>query len=473
MSPESYHRKLALDQSRHGEFNSGASAKNCTSLSCGFRYSSVSFGIDVANERSLMLINSLYRNFAKRLLDITIAAVAGVCLSPVLAVTAFLVVCKLGRPVLFRQQRPGKDGQPFHLLKFRTMTDGRDANGNLLPDSQRLTNFGKRLRETSLDELPALWNILLGHMSIVGPRPLLMQYLPRYTPRQACRHDVRPGLTGLAQVSGRNLLAWEDRFELDVQYVQNLTLWQDITIVARTFGAVFARRGISHEGSVTMPEFMGSPALQPEERGVYVIGAGGHAKVVIALLQSLSYEVNAIFDDDAETHGNVIRGATVIGSVGSIADHPRRPTVIAIGNNLLREDIAGKFDLPWLTAIHPNASVDSSVRIGEGTVIMDGAIIQPDTVIGNHVIVNTAASIDHDGNIEDFAHIAPGCHLAGGVHVGANSLIGIGTSIIPLMHIGKRCIVGAGSVVVNAIDDDQVAMGVPARSQSATIKRVA
>ena len=168
-----------------------------------------------------------------------------------------MIRCKLGTPVLFRQQRPGLGGRPFWLLKFRTMTEARDAAGNLLPDAQRLTGFGRFLRATSLDELPELLNVLKGDMSLVGPRPLLMQYLDRYTPEQARRHEVRPGITGWAQVNGRNAITWEEKFKLDVWYVDNWSLWLDIKIIFMTVWKIFKREGISQPGQATMEEFRG------------------------------------------------------------------------------------------------------------------------------------------------------------------------------------------------------------------------
>jgi sugar transferase EpsL len=193
----------------------------------------------------------------KRLMDIAIAGIALVILSPVLLVLAVLVRLKLGSPVLFRQVRPGKNGKPFTMLKFRTMMDARNENGELLPDDQRLPAFGRMLRSTSMDELPELWNVLRGEMSVVGPRPLLMEYLPRYTKAQARRHEVSPGITGWVQVNGRNSLSWEEKFALDVWYVDNRSLALDLKILLRTLAAVVKRQGISSDGHVSMPKFMG------------------------------------------------------------------------------------------------------------------------------------------------------------------------------------------------------------------------
>lgn len=194
----------------------------------------------------------------KRLVDIVASAAVLVVLSPVLAVTALLVCIKLGSPVLFRQVRPGLDERPFGLIKFRSMTDARDAHGELLPDARRLPPFGRWLRSTSLDELPELWNVLRGDMSLVGPRPLLMQYLPLYSSEQRRRHEVRPGLTGLAQVEGRNALTWDEKFAADVRYVDCQSLWLDLTIIARTVTMILRRDGISAPGEATMPPFTGT-----------------------------------------------------------------------------------------------------------------------------------------------------------------------------------------------------------------------
>ena len=194
----------------------------------------------------------------KRLLDITAVLLATPLVLPVVVFLAVAVRRRLGQPVLFRQTRPGRDGQPFELVKFRTMTDARDGNGNLLDDAERMTPFGRWLRASSLDELPELWNVLRGDMSLVGPRPLLMEYLPLYTPEQARRHEVRPGLTGWTQVKGRNALDWEEKFRLDVWYVDNRSLWLDIRILALTIVQVLRRDGISAAGHDTAPKFTGS-----------------------------------------------------------------------------------------------------------------------------------------------------------------------------------------------------------------------
>ena len=194
----------------------------------------------------------------KRAFDIAASASALVVLSPVLAITAHKVKKELGSPVLFRQTRPGLHGKPFEMIKFRTMKDATDKEGNALPDSERLTEFGKKLRASSLDELPELWNVLKGDMSLVGPRPLLMEYLPLYNAEQAKRHNVRPGVTGYAQVNGRNSLSWEDKFKLDTWYVEHQSLWLDMKILLKTVKKVIIKDGISAEGEATMTKFTGT-----------------------------------------------------------------------------------------------------------------------------------------------------------------------------------------------------------------------
>jgi lipopolysaccharide/colanic/teichoic acid biosynthesis glycosyltransferase len=194
----------------------------------------------------------------KRLFDVVASGTALLVLSPVLLSVAYMVHKNIGSPVLFRQVRPGINGKPFEMIKFRTMLDAVDVDGNILPDSARLTRFGNFLRSTSLDELPELWNVLRGDMSLVGPRPLLMEYLPLYSPEQARRHDVRPGVTGWAQINGRNAISWEDKFKLDVWYVDNQSLWLDIRILLLTVKKVVVRDGISADGEATMTRFYGT-----------------------------------------------------------------------------------------------------------------------------------------------------------------------------------------------------------------------
>lgn len=194
----------------------------------------------------------------KRFFDLVVSAFALIVFSPVIVIVAWQISRKLGTPVLFKQTRPGLNGKPFTMIKFRTMRDAVDKSGTPLPDSERMTSFGNFLRSTSLDELPELWNVLKGDMSLVGPRPLLIEYLPLYSKEQARRHEVRPGVTGWAQINGRNAISWEEKFKLDVWYVDNQSFWLDIKILFLTIKKVFIKDGISADGHVTMPPFEGT-----------------------------------------------------------------------------------------------------------------------------------------------------------------------------------------------------------------------
>jgi len=199
----------------------------------------------------------MYRKFGKRLIDIVVSFLWLIVLMPLLLILAILIRFKLGSPILFKQDRPGLNGKIFRLYKFRTMTDERNEYGELLPDEERLTSFGKTLRATSMDELPELWNILKGNMSLVGPRPLLVEYLPLYSTEQLRRHNVRPGLTGHAQINGRNAINWSEKFRYDCWYVDNLSFWLDMKVIFLTVAKVFSRKGISSSTSVTMERFKG------------------------------------------------------------------------------------------------------------------------------------------------------------------------------------------------------------------------
>jgi sugar transferase EpsL len=207
----------------------------------------------------------VYRKFGKRFFDLVLVIPGLILISPMLLLVAIVAKFKIGSPVLFQQERPGIHGKIFKMIKFRSMCNDRDANGELLADEVRLVPFGKLLRATSLDEFPELWNVIKGEMSLVGPRPLLAKYLDRYNPTQARRHEVRPGITGWAQINGRNAITWEEKFDYDVWYVDNLSFFLDVKILALTVLKVFKRSGTSAEGHATMPEFLGTPTTNKQE----------------------------------------------------------------------------------------------------------------------------------------------------------------------------------------------------------------
>jgi sugar O-acyltransferase (sialic acid O-acetyltransferase NeuD family) len=308
-------------------------------------------------------------------------------------------------------------------------------------------------------------------MSLVGPRPLLPEYLKLYSHEQLRRHDVRPGITGWAQVNGRNDVAWEERLARDAWYVDHYSLWLDIRIMLATAWQILQPRGIAMPGHATMPRFAGQQHSEFHAgrnstgygRNAIVIGAGGHAKVVISALHAAGWRVEAAYDDDPTKLGQRILGVEIRGPISDL--DPQSPTraVIALGDAALRRSIAFHFGFDWITAVHPTAWVDPTATVGPGVVVCAGAVIQPGCRIGRHAIVNTQAGIDHDCRIGDFAHVGPGANLAGGVRIGADSLIGTGANVIPGICVGARTTVGAGATVIDDLPDDIVAVGCPAR----------
>ncbi|HFC8488753.1 TPA: NeuD/PglB/VioB family sugar acetyltransferase [Neisseria meningitidis] len=396
----------------------------------------------------------------KRLFDIIASASGLIVLSPVFLILVYLIRKNLGSPVFFIQERPGKDGRPFKMIKFRSMRDAIDKDGNPLPDSERLTDFGKKLRATSLDELPELWNVLKGEMSLVGPRPLLMGYLPLYNEFQNRRHEMKPGVTGWAQVNGRNALSWDEKFSCDVWYIDHYSFWLDMKILFLTVKKVFIKEGISAEGEATMPPFTGN-------RKLAVIGAGGHGKVVAELAAALGTYGEIVFLDDRAQSS--INGFPVIGTTLLLENSlsPEQYDVaVAVGNNRIRRQIAEKaatlgFSLPVL--IHPNAYVSPSATVGQGSVVMAQAVVQAGSVLKDGVIVNTAATVDHDCLLDAFVHISPGAHLSGNTHIGEESWIGTGACSRQQIRIGSRATIGAGAVVVRDVSDGMTVAGNPAK----------
>ncbi len=420
--------------------------------------------------RSRNMNRGFYTQYLKRVLDLATVLLLAPLWLPLLVALAVVVRLMLGGPVFFRQDRPGRGGRPFGLRKFRTMTNRRDDRGELLPDEDRMTRFGTMLRATSLDELPELWNVLRGDMALIGPRPLLMKYLDLYTPVQARRHEVRPGLTGWAQVHGRNSVAWEDRFNLDVWYVDNHSFWLDFRILSKTVLQTLCYRDVSAEGHVTMPEFTGRTiAEEPgsvfadDSRHVWVLGAGGHAKVVIQTLREAGFRVRGIFDDYKAIWGKTVMGVAVIGGLDLLEHHLGELAIIAIGDGQTRLTLASRFKMNWVSVTHPSAWVDETVRVEPGAIVMAGAVVQPDSRIGAHVIINTGATVDHDCVVEDYVHLAPGVNLAGGVTVERGAMMGIGSCAVPGTKIGPWTTVGAGATVVKDLPRQVVAVGCPAK----------
>jgi len=317
-----------------------------------------------------------------------------VVLSPVLIVVAILVRIKLGSPVLFKQNRPGLNEKIFTLYKFRTMTDAKDEKGTLLPDGERLTKFGKMLRATSLDELPELWNILKGDMSVVGPRPLLVEYLPLYNESQKRRHEVKPGLSGLSQISGRNAVDWEDKFKLDVQYAEKVSFIGDWKIILLTIKKVLTKEGIHSESSATMEAFSG---INTDK--LIIVGASGHGKVVADIaIKMKQWQSIAFLDDDESIKTSM--GIEVIGKTAdAIKYKDEADFFIGIGENRAREKVQNKLEeagLSIVSLIHPSAIIGLDVEIKIGTIVMAGSVINSSSKIGKGCILNTSCSIDHD-----------------------------------------------------------------------------
>lgn len=412
----------------------------------------------------------------KRLFDIVASGALLVAAAPVMLVVALLVRWRLGSPVLFTQERAGRGGVPFNLLKFRSMTDERDAAGELLPDKQRLPPFGLRLRASSLDELPQLLNVLAGHMSLVGPRPLFMHYLPLYSTEQRRRLEVRPGLTGWAQVNGRNALSWNERFAHDVWYVDHQSLALDLRILWRTFVRVITRDGVSQEGHVTMEPFKGAEttgASQAADAGskharLLVLGAGGHGKVVADCARATGRWREIRLYDDALEAGTVRGAWQTFGKLPDlIADlGPHDEVFVAIGRSQTRLRVLQELAAQGATVavvIHPAAVVSPGVSIGAGSLVVAGAVVNVDARIGRGCIVNTRASVDHDCALGDGVHVCPGATLAGTVTVGPGAWIGAGSTVREGITIGVDAFVAAGAVVVRDVPDGVTVAGIPAR----------
>jgi len=396
----------------------------------------------------------MYKNLFKPLLDIISATLGLILLSPLFIVaTIALIIANQGNP-FFLQKRPGKNGKIFTIIKFKTMNDKKDAQGKLLSDEIRLTKIGKFVRKTSLDEIPQLLNVVKGDMSIIGPRPLLPDYLQLYSPFQNRRHEVKPGITGWAQVNGRNAISWDQKFELDVWYVSHCNFFTDFKILVKTIEKVIKSEGINAQDAATIEPFRGNSK-------VMVIGAGGHAKVVIDCLeQENKYQIENIIDDMPPVN---FMDQYKIDKREQNNDYISVNAIIAIGNPIHRKNIANQLKSNFVMTIHPNAVVSKHAKIGEGCQIFATAVINAAATIGKHCIINTGAIIEHDCVLEDYVHIAPNATLSGGVQVGESSHIGIGASVLQNITIGKNVTIGAGAVVTKDIPDNCTAVGIPAK----------
>lgn len=408
----------------------------------------------------------------KRLFDIIVSSVALICLFPVYCLIAYKVNKHLGSPVLFRQIRPGLNGKPFEMVKFRTMKDAVDEEGNPLPDAERLTPFGKMLRATSLDELPELWNVLKGDMSLVGPRPLLMEYSPLYNEQQAKRHNVRPGITGYAQVNGRNAISWEQKFELDTWYVENQSFWLDIQILFKTVKKVFFKEDINAEGEATMSKFAGTKSEQ-----VYAIyGASGCGRSLMPVardyLAKQGINVDIYFIDDSLNDEVLINNHKAVNyETFKSLDIANKFILVAIANSQIREQLVSKIlndNLNLWSIFASNAVIMDNIDISSGAAISPFVTIGSNVKIGKAFHANLYSYVEHDCMIGNFVTFAPSVKCNGNVHIedhvyiGAGAVIKQGTSDEPLV-IGKGAVIGMGAVVTKNVPANTTVVGNPAR----------
>lgn len=408
----------------------------------------------------------------KRLFDITVSIVALILFLPIYTIVTYKVKKNLGSPVLFRQIRPGLNGKPFEMIKFRTMKDAVDAQGNLLPDSERLTPFGKMLRATSLDELPELWNVLKGDMSLVGPRPLLMEYLPLYNEEQAKRHNVRPGITGYAQVNGRNVISWEQKFALDTWYVENQSFWLDIKILFKTVKKVFFKENISAEGEATISKFTGTKS----DKIFAVYGASGCGRSLMPVakeyLEKQDKQAELCFIDDSLSEEAKINGYRAMNyEAFKQQEYAEKAVLIAIASGQIREKICNKLtadDIKLWSVISQSAVIMDSVSVEEDCAISPFVTLGSNVQIGKSFHANLYSYVEHDCVIGDYVTFAPSVKCNGNVHIGNHTYVGAGAMIKqgtpdkPL-KIGKNVVIGMGAVVINDIPDDVTVVGNPAR----------
>ena len=335
---------------------------------------------------------------AKRCFDLVVASTLLVLLAPVMLAVAVCVRVFLGSPVLFRQERVGHRGQLFEMVKFRSMRDACDADGQPLPDEQRMTRFGSLLRKSSLDELPELINVIRGEMSLVGPRPLPERYVPLYTPDQFRRHDVPPGITGWAQVNGRNAISWDEKFRLDRWYVDHQSLLLDLKTLVLTAWKIVRPSGITQDGHATCSAF--DPA---QSRRVVLLAAGDAAEAapVVATLLATGHHVEGIFCDDPAADGRSIGGAAVAGTVADYAalalrrGQPRRGLIVG-GSVTRRRELAARSGVLWMTVLDPSAAVDAGATIAAGCYVGAGARVGRGAVVGEHAVIG-AHQIVADG----------------------------------------------------------------------------
>lgn len=406
----------------------------------------------------------------KRIFDVVVSLSAIALLFPVILLVAVLIKFKLGSPILFSQNRPGLDGQVFKMLKFRTMRDVIDTNGKPLPDSERMTKFGAFLRSTSLDELPGLFNVLKGEMSLVGPRPLLEQYLPLYSTEQARRHNVRPGITGWAQVNGRNAISWQAKFNYDVWYVDNKSFWLDLKILFLTVKKVFIREGINADGEATMAAFTGNEN-EISFPDLYIVGAGGFAREVYSYLSASDYiykggRLKGFLDDNKTALTNFDFTHKIVGDLKCSKLKETDLLIVAVASPNLKQHLLefyGNNSGNVITYIHPTATVGSEVKVGDGTIFAPYSLATSNIVIGKGCTINAFSSIGHDAVLGDFCTLSGHCDVTGNVILGDKVFMGSHASIIPKVQVGTGAVIGAGSLVIRNVKENTTVFGNPAK----------